>query len=259
METVKRSMVARGSWGDEYRVQNFLWAVKTFWMTLQWWIHVIISISTQGLNPCLLNCRQILYHQSHQGRLYVIILLSKCMECTTLFTSLKWTLRRTGHLGDYNVSMQFIFSFLKKVTLCSYWLYMQGDGVHGRISVLSYQICCIPKTIEKNGFKKINIQGMFLVKLLFHFYVYTLYMASLVAQWEGICLPSRRHYFHPWVGKIPSRRKQQPTIVFLPGKSHGQRSLASYIPLGCKRVGHDLSTKQQQRIMHVCLLNRDGK
>ena len=24
METVKRSMVARGSWGDEYRVQNFL-------------------------------------------------------------------------------------------------------------------------------------------------------------------------------------------------------------------------------------------
>ena len=29
-----------------------------------------------------------------------------------------------------------------------------------------------------------------------------------------------------WVRKIPWRRKWQPTLVFLPGKSHGQRSLA---------------------------------
>ena len=34
--------------------------------------------------------------------------------------------------------------------------------------------------------------------------------------------------FDPWVGKIPWRRKWQPTLVFLPGKSHGQRSLARY-------------------------------
>ena len=32
----------------------------------------------------------------------------------------------------------------------------------------------------------------------------------------------------PWVGKIPWRRTWQPTPVFLPGKSHGQRSLMSY-------------------------------
>ena len=31
----------------------------------------------------------------------------------------------------------------------------------------------------------------------------------------------RRCRFDPWVGKIPWRRKQQPTPVFLPGKSHG--------------------------------------
>ena len=30
--------------------------------------------------------------------------------------------------------------------------------------------------------------------------------------------------FHPWVGKIPWRGKWQPTAVFLPGESHGQRS-----------------------------------
>ena len=44
------------------------------------------------------------------------------------------------------------------------------------------------------------------------------------------------------------RRKWQPTQVFLPGKSHGQRSLVNCSPWGCKRVGQDLMTKQQQNI-----------
>ena len=38
----------------------------------------------------------------------------------------------------------------------------------------------------------------------------------------------RRCRFDPWVWKIPWRRKRQPTPVFLPGKSHGQRSLLGY-------------------------------
>ena len=38
----------------------------------------------------------------------------------------------------------------------------------------------------------------------------------------------RRCRFNPWVGKIPCRKKWQPTPVFLPGESHGQRSLAGY-------------------------------
>ena len=45
--------------------------------------------------------------------------------------------------------------------------------------------------------------------------------------------------------KIPWRRKWQPTPVFLPGKSHGQRSLAGCSPWGPQRVGHDLATEQQ--------------
>ena len=32
-----------------------------------------------------------------------------------------------------------------------------------------------------------------------------------------------------WVGKIPWRRKWQPTPVFLPGESHGQRSLGATV------------------------------
>ena len=37
----------------------------------------------------------------------------------------------------------------------------------------------------------------------------------------------RRRRFNPWIGKIPQSRKWQPTQVFLPGKSHEQRSLVS--------------------------------
>ena len=57
--------------------------------------------------------------------------------------------------------------------------------------------------------------------------------ASLVAQMvkKPAC---ERPRFNPWVRKIPWRRKRQPTPVFLPGKSHGQRSQVGYSPWGCK-------------------------
>ena len=44
----------------------------------------------------------------------------------------------------------------------------------------------------------------------------------------------RRRRLEPPVGKSPCSRKWQPTPVFLPGESHGQRSLVSYTPWGCK-------------------------
>ena len=51
----------------------------------------------------------------------------------------------------------------------------------------------------------------------------------------------RRQGLEPWVGKIPWRRKWEPTSVFLPGKSHGQRSLA-----GCSSWGHKESDTAEQ-------------
>ena len=42
--------------------------------------------------------------------------------------------------------------------------------------------------------------------------------------------------FDLWVPKIPWRRESQPTPVFLPGESHGLRSLAGYSPWGCKEA-----------------------
>ena len=47
-----------------------------------------------------------------------------------------------------------------------------------------------------------------------------------------------------WVGKIPWRRKWQPTPVFLPGESHRQRSLAGYSLWGCKESDTTEVTKE---------------
>ena len=53
-------------------------------------------------------------------------------------------------------------------------------------------------------------------------------------RWQRICLGRGRPEFDPWVGKIPWRRAWQPTPVFLPRESHGQRSLVGYSPRGHK-------------------------
>ena len=52
----------------------------------------------------------------------------------------------------------------------------------------------------------------------------------------------RRPAFDPWVRESPWRREWQPTPLFLPGKPHEQRSLASCSPWGHKRVGHNWAT-----------------
>ena len=72
----------------------------------------------------------------------------------------------------------------------------------------------------------------------------------LVAQQKRICLQCRssrrRQGFDPWVGKIPWRRKWQPTPVFLPGESHGWRNLAGYSPWGRKEADTTEATQ------HAC-------
>ena len=55
---------------------------------------------------------------------------------------------------------------------------------------------------------------------------------------------TRRHGFDLWVGKVPWRRKWQLTPVFLPGESHGQRSLEGYSPW---------VYKESDTIEHTCI------
>ena len=70
---------------------------------------------------------------------------------------------------------------------------------------------------------------------------------------ESVC-QCRRCGLNPWVRKIPWRRKWQPSSVFLPGKSHGQRSLAGYSSWGLQ----ELDMTQQgngNSLQYSCLEN----
>ena len=58
----------------------------------------------------------------------------------------------------------------------------------------------------------------------------------------------RRHEFNPCIRKIPWERKWQSTPIFLPGKSHGQRSLVGYSPQGRQRIRHDLAINNIYKI-----------
>ena len=48
---------------------------------------------------------------------------------------------------------------------------------------------------------------------------------------ESTC-QCKRHGFNPWDGKIPWKKNRPPTPLFLPGKSHGRRSLVGCSPWG---------------------------
>ena len=64
-------------------------------------------------------------------------------------------------------------------------------------------------------------------------------------------LPLQEKQVHPWVRKIPWRRKWQPTLVFLPGESRGQRGLAGYSLWSGNRVGHHWSKRHMQFVSRI--------
>ena len=72
------------------------------------------------------------------------------------------------------------------------------------------------------------------------------------------CRRCKRCRFNPWVGKIPWRRKWQPTPVIFCVKSHRQRSLLGSSPWDCKELGtteHSTAAAAvQQIVLEVNLL-----
>ena len=74
--------------------------------------------------------------------------------------------------------------------------------------------------------------------------------SAWVRSLDGEDLLERRHGFDPQMGKIFWRREWLPTLVFLPGKSFGQRSLVGYSPWD-RRVGHDWATNKPFRFHSI--------
>ena len=68
-------------------------------------------------------------------------------------------------------------------------------------------------------------------------------------------LPAKREMRVPPRGQeAPWRRKWPPTPVFLPGESHGRRSLQGYSPWGHRRVRYNSATKQQEQLAYGVVL-----
>ena len=66
--------------------------------------------------------------------------------------------------------------------------------------------------------------------------------------------PAKEMLFNSWVRKIRWRRNWQPTPVFVPGISHGQRSLLGQSPWGHRRVRHNLEINNIQQGKTVSFL-----
>ena len=85
--------------------------------------------------------------------------------------------------------------------------------------------------------------------------------ASLVSQCkEPACQCWRSRGFSGWVEEMSWRRKWQPTPVFVPGESHGQRSLVGYSPLGRKesdmtwQLNNNYLELQQEERPQTCII-----
>ena len=76
------------------------------------------------------------------------------------------------------------------------------------------------------------------------------------------CRRQKRPGFGSWVGKIPWRRTREPTPVFFPGESYGQRSLVGYSSEGLKSrtrlrwlaCTHASHTYKRQTLSHIISL-----
>ena len=68
---------------------------------------------------------------------------------------------------------------------------------------------------------------------------------------ESAC-QDRSRGLDPWVGKMPWRRKWQPTPGSLSGKSYRQRNLATVH--GVAKSGHNRATKQKAKVELISLV-----
>ena len=108
--------------------------------------------------------------------------------------------------------------------------------LRARLTQVSTSDPWIPSPIICDGDEKLT-QMRFSTGILRHrapilllSHTHLLGWSSQVAQLAQHSLQCKRPRCNLWVRKVPWRRKWQPTPVFLPGKSHGQRSLGGYGP-----------------------------
>ena len=99
-----------------------------------------------------------------------------------------------------------------------------GGGSKSHEPTLEHALTMLSAHLKGSLSLRMGFPGNSVVKNLFHLLI-------------------RRRRFEPWVGKIPWRRKWQPTPAFLPAESHGLRGL-----MGCSPGGrNELDTTEVMR------------
>jgi len=98
---------------------------------------------------------------------------------------------------------------------------------------------------------KINIYfNLFILYCVFTIWLWDIpgFPGGVSVKWRACqCRRHTRRGFDHWVGKVPWRRAWQPTPVFLPGESRGQKSL-----VGCSPQGHQEPDTTEALSTHTC-------
>ena len=96
-----------------------------------------------------------------------------------------------------------------------------------------YKVTLLPSVINNlcllGGGTLSYVNALIFIKISIYSSTYVLWTCGFLSGTSGEeptrqCKRHKRHSFDPWVGKIPWSRKWQPTPLFLPGESHGQRA-----------------------------------
>ena len=138
---------------------------------------------------------------------------------------------RSGTAGSYKES---IFSFLRSL----HTIFIVAASIYMPTNTLLYS-CSEHNFVNQLYFSKNKVLSVFGAsgeafshsgRISFHSSSSGVFPNGSAGK-EPAC-QCRRPRFNPWVGKIPWRRERLPMPVFLPGESHGLRSLVGYRPWG---------------------------
>ena len=116
----------------------------------------------------------------------------------------------------------------------AYWAQCPLGGQHHVLKPDRDAACATLGMLSKWSFKRLNFVFNFVKLIVTSIKKIYIYGKTWLSGKESACQCRRckRRRFDPWVGKIPQRRKWKSTPVFLPGESHGQRSLVGHSPWG---------------------------
>ena len=185
-------------------------------------------IPTQGSsNPCLLHCRQILRKVLINNLVRVFFLhLKSTTEC--------W-------LPDLLLNLNPLW---KKFLLCS------QNTIHCRLMMTVWLCPSLKSVLESKSLSSRSLyshedpvpgQKKLFINMNYKFIWYPYCQLRSFPGGSVVKNPSANagdnslipgKIKSPRIGNIPWRKKWHPTPIFLPGKSHGQRSLVGYSPWG---------------------------